>query len=243
MSQWKYKWKASKNQIKLVIDLSDVDSKYIADYTGGMGIRIENSKDKIQSVQINEKHHPAYSDNVVILPNLKPGKNEILIRLGPEFVHHTRLTFVSKRMPSIRIEEQQIEVRVLTKSKAKFSFYVEKPFVLLNADWQAWDFSGDLMLHGYTTSNRRLILKKLSGDNFCITRSTLPIRDFSIKNNLVLLILGESVTNERTLWFKSSHIPKRLLLNNHTLSCTKHGKIYKIAFPEIKKTSILKVEF
>ena len=44
------------------------------------------------------------------MPNLKPGENKIAIQLGPEFVHKTRLTFVSKRMPAIFTNDDQIEI-------------------------------------------------------------------------------------------------------------------------------------
>jgi hypothetical protein len=243
MSQCSYSWKTGDQRMEIILDLSDVHSASLADYTGGMGLRIENSSDKIQSVEINGRPHRAFGDQVVILPNLEPGKNKIVVQLGPEFVHATRLAFVSKRMPSVRAEAGRIETAVLTRSKAKFSFYVEKPFVLLNADWQQWNHRGDRMLDGYVTSNRRLILKELEDADFYIMRSTVPISDLSRESDRISITVFEPENNERSFWFKSRRTPGQVLFEEKMLDVSKDREIYRVSLPEFYRIARLQVRF
>ncbi|MBN2367239.1 MAG: hypothetical protein JXL67_13805, partial [Calditrichaeota bacterium] len=48
MSQWNYEWKLAANKINLTLDLSDVLLDTVSEFTGGMGIRINNTNDYIQ---------------------------------------------------------------------------------------------------------------------------------------------------------------------------------------------------
>ena len=135
MAQWSYSWDATDERIRMTLDLSQADSGNLEKYADGMGVRVENSSGHIQSVLINGQPHPAVDEKVVILPNLEPGQNEIEIALGRDAVREPRLVYVSKRMPAVDAANGMISVSLLTRSKARFSFYVETAFVLLNADW------------------------------------------------------------------------------------------------------------
>ena len=124
MARWNYDWNFNENQLNIDLDLSDVGQKEIADYTGGMGIRIDNTTSCIQSVLINGEPHFAFADQMIILPNLQEGINRIQVRFGPDPVDVPRLIYISKRMPSIENSGFGLATRILTKSKAKFSFKV-----------------------------------------------------------------------------------------------------------------------
>ena len=57
-------------------------------------------------------------------------------------------------MPSVKKSNLRLDAQILTKSKAKFSFKVKKPFILLNSDFQEWNREGDSILKGYVTTDR-----------------------------------------------------------------------------------------
>ncbi|MCB0315927.1 MAG: hypothetical protein KDH84_22180, partial [Calditrichaeota bacterium] len=175
MAQWNYGWTSSGNKLEMRLDLSAVHLDEVADFTGGMGIKIENSGDYIQKVTINGVPHRAFHDRVVILPNLAKGPNIIKVELGPLPPQMSHLRFVSKRMPAIRETAGGLEVELLTKSKAKFAFYAAEPCVLLNADWQEWNRQNNRILNGYVTSDRSVLLKLLTKTDFRITRANLPV--------------------------------------------------------------------
>src|SRR4030043_385377 len=62
MAQWDYSWTSGNNLLEIQLDLSNVPSDTIAKYTGGMGIKIENTYSFIQQVFINDQPHEAFSD-------------------------------------------------------------------------------------------------------------------------------------------------------------------------------------
>ncbi len=242
-ARWSGSWEAANERMRVTLDLSQADSAALEQYAGGMGIRVENYGGRIQSVTINGKEHPAFSDDVVILPNLNPSTNKIEIRLGRDPVRSSHLTYVSKRMPIIRVADGEIEVSVLTRSKARFSFYAEKPSVLLNADWQEWNRLGDMMLHGYVTSDRQVVLREHENDGFRIVRSTLPIVGFSQGAPDVSVELEEAKGDERTLSFRSSQAPKRAVWLNAELPIQQIGEVHKVELPAFNSPGILGLEF
>ena len=132
---------------------------------------------------------------------------------------------------------------VMTRSKAKFSFYVEKPFVLLNADWQQWNQQGDRMLSAYVNSNRRLVLKELEDTDFYITRATVPINDLEVQGDGIMVTMFEPESNERLFWFKSRHKPRQVLLDGEKLNVIQHRGVYKVSLPEYYKIAKLQVRF
>jgi len=232
MAQWNYEWKSDENQITIDLDLSEVISDTVADYTGGMGIRIENTKSLIQSVLVNGLPHYAFSDHVIILPQLLKNKNRMVVTLGPVPSRTPRLTFISKRLLSIRKTGDGLETIVLTKSKARFSFFIESPFILLNADWQEWNRNDDHILRGYVMSNRRLVLREVSKCDFVIVQSTVPIVGFNESESRLLLTLGGHPHREGTIGFRCFQTPRELRLNHQSLGVRKEGEQFQVNLPE-----------
>lgn len=243
MAQWEYSWESKDNAVKIRIDLAKARLDTIAYFTGGMGLRIENTADYIQNVSINGAAHYGFNEQTVILPNLRKGINEIQVTLGPDPYRGPHLTYVSKRMPAIHSQGNDLEAELLTKSKARFSFYVEEPFVLLHADWQEWNRAGDHALNGYVTSDRKIILRKLASGDFRITRAALPIVEFSQSENTVSLTLQNAETGERSLWFSSAKAPKKALLNSGEIPFEKSSGSFRLTLPEFAEKADLQIMF
>jgi hypothetical protein len=243
MAQWDYSWETNDNEVKIRIDLTNVRLDTIADFTGGMGLKIENTTNYIQSVRINGTAHYGFNEQTVILPNLKRGVNEIQVTLGPNHYREPHLTYVSKRMPALQSNGTGLEAQLLTKSKARFSFYGEEPFVLLHADWQEWNRTGDNMLNGYVTSDRKIVLKRLTGNDFRITRATLPIVEFSQTGNSISLKLQNAEVGERSFWFSSTAAPKNVMLNNSKITCETSTDFFRLTLPEFAEKADLQIEF
>jgi hypothetical protein len=243
MAQWDYAWESKDNTLTIRLDLAKVRLDTIASFTGGMGISIENTAKFIRSVSINGIPHYAFSDRTVILPNLQKGLNEITVTLGAARSPATRLTYVSKRMPAIQSSESGLETELLTKSKARFSFYVAEPFLLLHADRQEWNRKGDNLLNGYVVSDRQIVLRKLAGGEFRLFRATLPIVDFSQDENRVSLTLQKSEAGEGALWFSSAKAPKKVLLNTGEIPFEKSADHFRLKLPEFEEKAELQIIF
>ncbi|MEJ2637357.1 MAG: hypothetical protein P8184_18975 [Calditrichia bacterium] len=243
MAQWNYSWKADGNKLEMNLDLSKVRVDTIPYFTGGMGIRIDNTTDYIQSVKINGKDHYAFSDDVVILPNLKKGQNKIEVVLGVDRPRTPHLTYISKRMPVITKSGSDLQFSVLTKSKARFNYFVESSYVLVNADWQEWNRKGDHLLRAYVTSDRQPLLKKIKNDNFMITRATLPVLDAKEAASGITLILKGSSSTDRIVSFQSGSAPKTVTLDGKMIKPVQIAGQYLLRLPEFKKTAELTVSF
>ncbi len=243
MSQWNYSWSSNEKQINLIIDLSQRGSRNIAKFTGGMGIRVENTKDVIQKVFINEKPHYAFREQVVILPNLSHKENLISVILGPDQPSKTHLRFISKRMPLIEKTANGLELTVLTKSKAKFSFDLKKNSILLNADWQQLDLKRDAVLNGYVTSDRRVILQEMSHGEFILSKSTVPIVRVEKTEDSVTIILGEQDQVGENIWFRSLRKPRHVTLNSTLLITKKDWEGYKVTLPDFSENAKVKITF
>ena len=237
MAQWSYSWHSANNRVEIRLNLP----RELGEFTGGMGIRIENTTDRIQGVAINGKEHYAFRDKLVILPNLSQAENSIVIRLGPYGSPQTRLTFVSKRMPTIEQTREGLETKILTKSKGKFSFKVGEPFILLNADWQEWNRKGDSMLNGYVTSDRRLLLRKTDKSGFIVSKATVPILGFKESQESVTLLLGRRDGSDRRLHFRCANRPAKVLFNGQALAYSSDGRDYQVALPELSERPELKI--
>jgi ribosomal protein S18 len=146
-------------------------------------------------------------------------------------------------MPALQINGNDLVVDLRTKSKARFSFYVEEPFVLLHADWQEWNRRGDHMLNGYVTSDRKIVLRRLTGTDFRITRATLPIVDFLQSENIVSVTLQNAEAGERSLWFSSATGPKKVLLNAGEIPFEKSAGHFRLTLPEFAEKADLQIEF
>ena len=237
MAKWSYSWRSSKNRIEIRLNVP----RDVAPFTGGMGIRIENTPNRIQGVVINGKKHYAFRDKLVILPNLSQEENTIVIMLGRVPSTESRLTFVSKRMPIIEKTRQGLETTILTKSKGKFSFEVHEPFILLNADWQEWNHNGDSMLNGYVTSDRRVVLRKVHKPAFVVSKATVPVVGFKESHEGVTLLLGHPTDSERSLSFRYPRPPGRVVFNGETLTYSRRGTGYQVALPEFTERAELAI--
>jgi len=232
MAQWNYDWKSQSNRIELQLDLSKVGIDSIAEFIGGMGIKIENTNAFIQQVLVNKVAHYAFTDNLVILPNLKRGKNRIVVTLGDRPSRESHLTFVSKRMPSIHKEGNDLTVDILTKCRAKFNFKVYEPFILLNADWQEWNREGKHVLRGSVTSDRSIVLKRTSQFDFSIVRSTVPITDYKESKSAISIRVDASRRDESTIWFACARQPLAVFMDSEKVNITKKDGIFIIMLPE-----------
>jgi len=243
MAQWNYSWSSKKNQLDFTIDLSQVESKNIHEFIGGMGIRVENTKDVIQKVFINRKPHYAFREQVVILPNLALKENLITVILGPDRPKETHLSFISKRMPLIEKTIHGLETTVLTKSKAKFSFEIQADSILLNADWQQLRLKRDAVLDGYVTTDRRLILQEMRNEKIMVSKATVPIIRIEKVANSLTFILGKKDQLEESIWFRSLRKPRNVTLNGIPLIYTKDLKDYKVTLPDFREGAKIKITF
>lgn len=243
MAQWDYQWKSQFGKMEIQLDLGNVLMEEVADFTGGMGLKIENSSDYIRSVKINGVAHFAFGKDLVILPNLLKGKNDITVIFDKQPPQMPHLQFVSKRMPAIRQTESGLEVDLLTKSKAKFRFKAHEPFVLLNADWQQWNRNYDYMLNGYVTTDRTIKLHRLQQPGFWITRCTLPIAGFEESATLLTLRLSNGSDNNRIIEFRSDRAPKNATVRGAAIAVVKLGNVYRLILPEFADSAELQISF
>lgn len=242
MARWNYNWKLNNQQLEIEMDLSDITPDEITSYTGGMGIRIDNTNDYIQGVTINGEDHFAFADQMVILPNLKQGVNKITISLGSRPSGDLRLTYVSKIMPSIKKDGNRIETKLLTKSKAKFSFNVEKPAILLNADYQDWNWKGDNILKGFVSSDRTIVLAEHEMSDFFISKATLPIVDYKVSDSQITLQLDNN-DGAAEIWFQAENSPKEVMLGNKQLNISSENHNYMLEIPSFSNTETLTISF
>jgi len=243
MARWNYKWNFDRDQLNIELDLSDVGQEEIANYTGGMGIRIDNTNSYVQSVMINGEPHFAFADHMVILPNLNSGVNRIQVRLGSDPVDVSRLIYTSKRMPDVKKSNLRLETQFLTKSKAKFSFNVKKPFILLNSDFQEWNREGDNILKGYVTTDRQVILAEHSKSDFFITRATLPISDFDLSDSQIKLSLKAVLPGNSEIMFQTEKTPKKVTVGNVSIQIEKENQQYKVKIPPFTNAQELIIVF
>ncbi|MGH7491840.1 MAG: hypothetical protein ACREOO_05550 [bacterium] len=242
MKQWEYSWQSSADRIEIKLDLSRVLLDTVPHFTGGMGIRIENTRARLEQVMINGQPHAAFSDQVIILPNLQKGINTIHAALRKNVSEQPRLTYVSKRMPAIYADGDSLVVHIQTKAKAKFDFFVSRPFVLLHADAQEWNRNGDDLVQGFVASDRRLVLKPSRFNDFVISRASLPITDFKEGASTLTLSLHKSA-GENSLWFRCAKPPQRLTFKNQPLSFQKTGKDYRVTLPNFVEQAELTIAF
>ncbi len=244
IAQWDYKWKVRENEIEIILDLSEVLLDTIPYYTGGMGLRIENTSKTIDKVRINGKDHPAFTDNLIILPNLKKNKNTILVQLADNQPSTPRLIYVSKRMPRIEKNENTIIMKVITKSKAKAAYYVEDPAVLINADYQEWNRKGDNILRSYVISDRRLELRILTKKDWILNYANLPILDVKEKTSSVELVISATDVPAK-LYFTCVRPPKLIKLNEQRIQTVKKDSRdnYQINIPPFTDKATLLIRY
>jgi len=235
MAQSNISWTVNGDEINLRLDLSNVglDSAFL--FTGGMGIRVNNSHKKINQVFIDGYEHFAFNDNVVILPNFTNATADVKVILDDNAPSVPHLLYVSKRMHEIKKNDDDLLITVLTASKAKFSFYAQGGYLLLNADGFEWNSRGDSQLEGYVTSNRIVNLKKLTTNQFSFLKSTVEITNVSEnKNSIVLKIKSSQSNNPNQINCSTGREIESILFDSINLKAQVEGEKYLITIEKFE---------
>ncbi len=238
MANWDFQWTYDDNTITLELLLTDTD---LVDYTGGMGINIENTSKYIQEVIINEEPHYAYQDRLVILPNLKAGKNVIQVFLGGNQSTEPHLTYISKRLASIEIVDNLLKFNTITKSKSRFSLFVDELGILLNADFQEWNRQGDKIVNAYVNSDRTIVLKTYPGSDFQLKYCNATVTDFNQDDMNVSMTLTSSTGDAHTVYFASSKSPKKVRFDDVSLPIETQGANYRVDLPRFDRPATLNI--
>ena len=244
LAQWNYKWKTKESEIEIELDLSNVLLDTIPYYIGGMGLRIENTNKKIDKVYINGQDHPAFTDNLIILPNLKKDLNTLHVWLADKPSSSSRLVFTSKRMPKITKNSGGIITEVVTNSKAKIAYYSEVPVILINADYQEWNRKDDNILLAYVNSDRSLELRILKGKEWVLNNADITILDIKEKNSSVVLTLSAK-DKPSSLCFTSVRNPVYIKLNEQEIIFEKNEKDhnYQVNIPPFSDKATLLIKY
>ncbi len=232
LAGWNYSWVQKADGMEIILDLSSLTRPSTAEFIGGMGIRIENTTDKIQSALVNGRPHDAFSDQVVILPNLKPGRNSIEISLTAQGARMPHLTYVSSRMPFVRRNGNAVEFQLLTRSKARFALQLPTPGLVLHADWQEYNRMGDGKLSGFVTSDRNLRYIPLTRPGLALSVATVPIVGIEEQADRLTLTLDSGIQAERRLVFRSARKPKEILFNGKPIALELANLEYCLELPE-----------
>ena len=235
MAQGDYTWKSAGNELVLDLDLSKVLLNSVIEFTGGMGLRINHTNMMIQGVTIDGEEHFAYNKDVVILPNLSKPTVNIKIILGAEPSREPHLQYVSKRMPEIRKNGNDIMLTVLTKSKARFGFYAPTGYIVMNADWFEWNRKGDSRLNGYVASDRTITLKQLKTQGVAIHYSDLLISDLKeTASEIILTLPQEEEQQDKLIRLSSVNEIQSIQLNNQAKEAKKDGDQYILKLNLVK---------
>ena len=243
MAQWNYSWKASDNSIEMTLDLSSLRLNDTAESLGGMGIRVENTRQFIHSVLIDGRVHPAFDDHLLILPNLTPGKkHSITIKLGAQPTTAPHLTYLSKQMTEAAPTPTGLAFYVKAKSKARFSIAVAQPAIVLNADWQEWDDSNG-HIKGFVRSDRRIELVQVQTSGFHLTRASAPILAVKENPGTTALRLAAPSPEPALIGLRSDQQLRRATLAGQDLKITNIGRTYEVELPPYTKESDLILYF
>jgi hypothetical protein len=243
MAQWNYSWKASDNSIEMTLDLSSLRRNDTAESLGGMGIRVENTRQFIHSVLIDGRAHPAFDDHLLILPNLTPGKkHSITIKLGAQPTTAPHLTYLSKQMTEAAPTPTGLAFNVKAKSKARFSIAVAQPAIVLNADWQEWDDSNG-HIKGFVRSDRRIELVQVQTSGFHLTRASAPILAVKENPGTTALRLAAPSPEPALIGLRSDQQLRRATLAGQDLKIKNIGRTYEVELPPYTKESDLILYF
>jgi hypothetical protein len=228
MAQSDYSWSVDGNQLNFKFDISNLSLDSANLYTGGMGIRINNSSKKIDKVFINNIEHFAFNDNLVILPNIPGPIADLKITLADESNNDPHLTYVSKPLTKLEKNEDGLILNVLTKSKAKFSFNAPEGYLLLNADGFNYSSLNPNEIYGYANTDRSVRLKKIKSNKFSLLSSTINISDISEKENEFTLKLKSAAADSYQMNFNASQGISQILFDNTEVALQSIGNKYSI---------------
>jgi hypothetical protein len=244
MAQGDYSWETESNEVVIHLDLSHVTLNTVTKYAGGMGLRINNTPLKIQQVFIDGKKHYGYNDNVILLPNLTKSVSELKIVLGEISSTEPHLQYVSKRMPQVKKSGDDLEVKLLTKSKARFGFYVPAGSIVLNADWFEWNRKGDHRLNGYVTSDRKITLKQLETRGLVFYYSDFLISKINEnESEIVLSLIKKSEDRDKLFQFSSVKAVQSIQLNNQSVEHKIFGDHYVLKLNLAMGENKLRIRF
>jgi hypothetical protein len=232
LAGWRYSWTRQGKTLQMLLDLSDLPRNTTADFVGGMGIRIENTGSYIQSVFINGHRHDAFSDRVIILPNLTAGRNELTVTLADTAAAVPHVSYVSARMPSVRRTANGIEFQVLTKSKGRFALHSPRPGIVLHADSQEFNLRGDHILTGFVSSDRKLDYIALEHNTLSSFASTVPVREVKEGAGTLTLLLENPGREKPQLTFSSARSPKRIRFSGQVIHAEASGSEYLLSLPD-----------
>jgi hypothetical protein len=243
MAQWDYSWESFENRIRITIDLSSVRLDTIPHFIAGMGLNLDNTDQYIQKVTVNNKEYFAFKDRLVILPDLKKGKNTIEVVLGPEQYRQPHLTYISKHFSNIERTGDDLSVTVAAKSKARFHFYAEGDYILLNADEQKNNRNGDHLITGAVNSDRKVVLRKLKREGFSLSHCPIPLSDCRDKGSAITFVLQPADSTSRFILFSSDKDPKTATCNSKIVEIIKNENIYRVNLPDYKDQAELTITY
>jgi hypothetical protein len=243
MKQWKYSWKGENDIIEFMLDLSDVLSDDVAEYTGGMGLRIDNTGKFIKSVKMNGSPYYAFGDRMVILPNLKDDRTTIRVELADHPSTEPRLSYISKQLTEIERRGRELHISIASKTPARFTFHAHSPVVLLHTDSQEWNRNGDYRLTGRIDSGRTIKLLQPELNAFGITYANVSIMDFKETVDMVEVQVGSTTTGNSEIRFTSMPKPKKITHNSKEIEFTINGRETIVILPELESASTLMLHF
>ncbi len=241
MAGWNYSWTRHGDVLEITLDLSNLPRRAAAEFIGGMGIRIENTAARIQSVTLNGQPHDAFADRVIILPNLKPEKNRLKVILSERGARTPRLAYVSTRMPAMRRTGNGFEFQLLTRSKGRFAVESPGPGLMLHADAQELNRTGDHRLTGHVTSDRMLRYVGLARGNVIVNSATVPVHEVRESAGSLTLLLGRGTLPQRQLAFSSNSPPKQIRFNGRMIQAELSRAEYLISLPEYDGQASLEI--
>ncbi|HOY43685.1 MAG TPA: hypothetical protein PLN72_01335 [bacterium] len=243
MAQWDYSWRAEKDKLFLTLDLTRVNLDTMPSFSGGMGIAIDNCDQFIQEVLLDGRIHDAFSDRLIILPNLSRGKHSFEIRLGDRPALQPHLAYISQIMPSCRRSGDELIVEVRTRNRARFRFEAATDLLLLNADAQSRDRLQGTRLSGHATSDRQIVLAHLPAPLQEVTRATMAIAAARKMKKSVLFDLKANALEENQLWLRAGDRPKQVLLSGKPVPWSVVEGEIRIALGPAKGDTQLSIEF
>jgi hypothetical protein len=228
MAQSNYSWSVNGDELNFKFDISNLGLDSANLFTGSMGISINNTYKKINKVFIDNTEHFAFTDKLVILPNISGGSADIKIILADETNAEPHLTYVSKRMTQLDKNVDELNLNVLTKSKAKFTFNAPGGYILLNADGFNYSSINPNEICGYANTDRLVKLKKIKSNKISLLSSTINISDISETEYVIVLKIKSTAADSYQMNFKALQGISQILLDDNVVAFNSIGNKYSI---------------
>jgi hypothetical protein len=208
-----------------------------------MGIRINNTGKKINKVFIDSNEHYAFNEDVVILPNLSGSTAEIKIFLSDESPGKAHLSYISKRMTSVKKSGDDLTVDVLALSRAKLNFNSSEGYLPVNADGFRYN-KINKEAECFVTSDRTVNLKKLKSNKLSFLRSDLRINNISENDKSIFLkVSGTRHISPAQLEFSSDQDIHSISIDDKELAAQKEENNYLVDIEPFEGETELKINF